>query len=119
MILVIVITGIIGGIVAVFLRLPVQGYVDSARRAEMTDIADTALRRISRDLRIALPNSVRVAGPATAQPPLYRVSADQGRYRAGMGGDELDFSADNSFECWADASRSGIGTDQIVVYKQA
>ena len=34
MIIVIVITGIIGGIVAIFLRAPVQGYVDSARRAE-------------------------------------------------------------------------------------
>jgi MSHA biogenesis protein MshO len=60
MILVIVITGIIGGIVAIFIRAPVQGYMDSARRAEMTDIADTALRRIGRDLHTALPNSVRV-----------------------------------------------------------
>ncbi len=62
MIVVIVITGILGGIVAVFLKVPIQGYMDSARRAEMTDIADTALRRIERDLRTALPNSVRVLG---------------------------------------------------------
>ena len=61
MIIVIVITGIIGGMVAIFIRAPVQGYVDSARRAELTDIADTALRRLERDIRTAVPNSVRVA----------------------------------------------------------
>ena len=60
MIMVIVITGIIGGMVAVFLRAPVQQYMDVSRRADMTDIADTALRRVSRDLRSALPNSVSV-----------------------------------------------------------
>ncbi|MDO8291696.1 MAG: prepilin-type N-terminal cleavage/methylation domain-containing protein [Gallionella sp.] len=60
MIMVIVITGIIGGIVAVFLQAPVQQYMDVARRADMTDTADTALRRIGRDVRTALPNSVRV-----------------------------------------------------------
>lgn len=55
------ILGIVGGMVAVFIRMPVEGYHSSAQRAEMTDIADTALRRISRDLRLAVPNSVRVA----------------------------------------------------------
>lgn len=62
MIMVMVITGILGGMVALFIRGPVQGYVDSARRADMTGIADTALWRITRDLRLALPNSVRVRG---------------------------------------------------------
>lgn len=60
MIMVIVITGIIGGIVAVFLRAPIQQYMDVSRRADMADIADTAVRRVGRDLRLALPNSVRV-----------------------------------------------------------
>src|ERR1039457_5271215 len=72
MIMVIVITGIIGGMVAVFLKAPIQQYMDVARRADMTDIADTALRRIGRDLRLALPNSVRVttgACPVTTANP--------------------------------------------------
>lgn len=59
MIAVIAITGIIAAIIAVFIRAPVQGYVDSARRAWMTDVADTALRRIARDVQAALPNSLR------------------------------------------------------------
>lgn len=74
MVIVIVITGIIGGIVAVFIKAPVQGYVDSSRRAELTDIADTAVRRMARDIRIAVPNSVRVPnqiGCDAASPPCY------------------------------------------------
>lgn len=54
-----VITGILAGIVAVFIKSPIDSYVDLARRAELTDIADTAVRRIARDVRLSLPNSVR------------------------------------------------------------
>jgi MSHA biogenesis protein MshO len=54
-----VLTGILAGIVAVFIAKPVEGYVDSARRAELTDAADVALRRLARDVRLALPNSLR------------------------------------------------------------
>lgn len=63
-IVVIVIIGILSGIVGLFIRLPVQNYVDSAARAEMSDIADLTLRRLSREVRLALPNSVRVSGGA-------------------------------------------------------
>ena len=61
-VLVIVITGIIAAIVAVFIKLPVDSYLDSARRAELTDVADTAVRRMARDIHLALPNSVRNPG---------------------------------------------------------
>lgn len=58
-VMVMVIIGIIAGMVAVFIAKPVQGYMDTVRRAELTDAADVALRRISRDVRLALPNSLR------------------------------------------------------------
>src|SRR5437588_9933469 len=61
MVIVIAITAIIAGAVAVFISGPGEGYADAARRAEMTDIADTALRRITRELRTALSNSIRSA----------------------------------------------------------
>jgi len=61
LVIVIVITGIIGGMVAVFIRVPVQGYIDATARANLADTADIATRRIARDLRLALPNSVRVS----------------------------------------------------------
>ena len=102
MIIVIVITGIIGGMVAMFIRAPVQGYVDSARRAEMSDVADTALRRIGRDVRTAVPNSLRIPSPADSYYIEFLPTRDGGRYRsapgtgtlcsAGTNGDALDFS---------------------------
>lgn len=60
-IVVIAITGIIAAIVAVFVVKPVEGYVQAVERAEATDVADTAMRRIARDVRLALPNSIRVS----------------------------------------------------------
>jgi MSHA biogenesis protein MshO len=59
-IVVIVITGIIGSVMAVFIRLPVQSYTDAVARAAATDRADGTMRRLTRDLRLALPNSVRI-----------------------------------------------------------
>ena len=61
MVVVIAIAGVVAAGVALFIRLPVQGAMDTVRRAEYSDIADTALRRLARDVRRALPNSVRVA----------------------------------------------------------
>jgi MSHA biogenesis protein MshO len=77
-IIVITITGILGGVVALFMRNSVENYVDSAARAEMTDVADLALRRISRELRLALPNSIVVANnQRTLQ---FLITSTGGRY---------------------------------------
>lgn len=60
-IIVIVVTAILVGIVTMFMRLPFFAYVDTAARAELVDAADTSLRRIARDVRLSLPNSVRLS----------------------------------------------------------
>lgn len=101
MIVVIVLTSIIASVVAVFIKIPVQGYVDSARRAEMTDIADTALRRVGRDLRLALPNSVRITDAGVTIEVLQTKTG--GRYRSETDttatADTLNFSAtDTTFD---------------------
>lgn len=133
LIVVIVITGILGGMVAVFLRAPMQGYVDSARRAGLTDIADTALRRIGRDLRTAVPNSVRLPTPAGSQYIEFLPTSDGGRYRAAApdpalappgnlcaavagntGGDALSFAGDSCFEILGRPVTFSVG-DQIVI----
>lgn len=93
-VIVIVITGIIAAMVAIFIRAPIQGYVDSARRAELTDIANTAVRRISRDLHLALPNSVRIFNGSTGTSVEFLQTRSGGRYRVDAsagGGDPLDF----------------------------
>lgn len=99
-IMVMVITGILAGIVAVFITKPVESYADSVRRAELTDQADVALRRLGRDARLALPNSLRVSGNCVE----FIMTSAGGRYRdpadGSSGGDFLSFtsSADLSFD---------------------
>lgn len=94
----IVITGILSAIVAVFIARPVEGYANSVRRAEMTDAADVALRRMARDIRLSLPNSLRVT-PAPVAGVNYIefiMTSAGGRYRdesdGSTGGDFLSFT---------------------------
>jgi MSHA biogenesis protein MshO len=107
LIIVIVVLGVISAATAVFIGGPINSYFDVSRRAQLSDIADTATRRIARDLQRALPNSVRVAGGCTGAAPCYLeyipvVAA--GRYRAGADqsghGNPFDFTdkADTSFD---------------------
>ena len=58
LITVLVITGILAGTVATFFRPAIDMYLDVGRRATLVDMADTALTRIARDIRSAVPNSV-------------------------------------------------------------
>jgi MSHA biogenesis protein MshO len=126
MVIVISITAIIAGGVAVFISRPFEGYIDAARRAELTDIADTALRRMTRDLRTALPNSIRI----TESPPSsgilyleYLQASGGARYRAqadsGGVGNILDFTAaDASFDVVGQMP-DFLGGESIVVYNLA
>jgi MSHA biogenesis protein MshO len=53
-----VLVAIIAGATVYFIY-PVRQAVDITTRAELTDMADNALQRIGREVRLALPNSVR------------------------------------------------------------
>lgn len=125
-VMVIVITGILAGMVAVFIKAPVDSYFDMARRAELTDIADTATRRIARDIRLALPNSVRHAVDGSDHCIEFIPTKAGGRYRASQTststGDILDFSAiDTSFDMLGlnasmPTSSQIVQDDVVVVY---
>lgn len=117
MVIAIVITGILVGIVGMFGRRQIDSYIDVSNRAELSDAADTALRRIARDLQAALPNSVRQSGNFLEFVPIR----DAGRYRAELGGgvgeDPLDFtsSSDNSFDVFGPPVTINAG-DQLVIF---
>lgn len=119
MIISIVITGIVVSMIALFGRNQIGAYIDAGNRAELADAADTAVRRIARDLQGALPNSVRVsaAGDFLEFVPIR----DAGRYRAeptsAGGGNPLDFSSntDNSFDVLGPGVTVSAG-DQLVIY---
>lgn len=125
MIIVIVITGIIASIVSVFIKGSVDAYIDSSRRAALTDVADTAVRRISRDIHLALPNSVRNPGNGSDDKCLEFMPTRVGaRYRMAKNssgsGDGLDFSVvDGSFDLlWLNSSLPAtmrIAADDVIV----
>lgn len=57
----IVILGIIAMMTSSFFKPAVDSYVSSRNRANLTEMADVALRNISREVQNAVPNSVRVS----------------------------------------------------------
>lgn len=119
MIVSIVIAGIVLAMVGLFGRQQIDAYLDVGNRAQLADAADTALRRIGRDLQAALPNSVRVSGDNNFLE--YVPIRDAGRYRADFGGgasdDPLDFTSntDNSFDVFGPPVTIN-GGDQLAVY---
>jgi len=77
LVMVIVILGILSTILVNILRGPLTAYVDVQRRANLIDIAETALQRMTREIRLALPNSIR----ATSTSIEFLRTVDGGRYR--------------------------------------
>ena len=80
LIVVIIITAIVAGMVTVFIRAPIQSYLDVSARAELADAADLASRRITRDVRLALPNSVRVKSTSSGSFLELLLTKTGGRY---------------------------------------
>lgn len=117
MIVSIVITGIVVSMVALFGRGQIAAYLDANNRAELSDQADTTLRRVARELQAALPNSVRLSGNFLEFVPIH----DAGRYRAELSstgtGNILDFSSntDTSFDVLGPPVTIQAG-DQLVVF---
>lgn len=79
----IVVIGILAGIGALILVPAFEAYFATQRRAEMADVADTALRRVVRDVRLALPNSARTATDVSGNQFLeILLTKNGGRYRS-------------------------------------
>ncbi|MDR1064624.1 MAG: prepilin-type N-terminal cleavage/methylation domain-containing protein [Azoarcus sp.] len=78
LIVVIMVMAILGGSALVFFRPALDSYFDSRRRAELTDMADVALRRMGREVRAAVPNSVQTHGTACFR---FVRTVGGGRYR--------------------------------------
>lgn len=118
MVVVIVIVGILASLGGQFIVAPVTGYIDLSRRTRLVDQAEMSLRRMQRDIRHALPNSIRI--DASGQYLEMLNTVDGGRYRryqdAGAG-DILDFTAaDPGFDVLGDLSIVPTSGQRLVVY---
>ena len=121
--------GVLGVVASIFIRAPIDSYFASARRAALTDEADTAVRRMARDIRKALPNSIRTSWlniSSNGQCFEFIPTRTGGRYRAELSslgeGDTLDFvAADGSFNMLGDngalpANQQTQVNDVVAVY---
>lgn len=120
--MVIVITGIISAIVAVFIKQATDSYFDAVRRAELTDAADVSLRQLAREVRLALPNSLRVTSAGGFAYIEFILTKAGGRYRdvgdGSTAGNALSFTsvAATTFDVLGPASTPIAKDDRIVVY---
>lgn len=122
MIVSIVVAGVLVSLVSMFGRWQIQSYFDVSSRAALADAADTALRRMAREIQGALPNSLRV--DASGRYLEFIPIKDAGRYRAdlsGTSGFALDFGVSataTKFDVLGQgvAISSTAPVDQIVIY---
>jgi MSHA biogenesis protein MshO len=119
LVVVIVLIGILSTVSVALIRQPIDASADVQRRARLADAADQAMARISRDFRLALPNSIRTSADGRAIEMLVAPMA--GRYRGrptgAGGGDVLDFAAaDASFDLLAPLPAVPVSGQWAVVY---
>jgi len=116
LIMVIVIVGILSTMTTDLITLPVKSYLDLERRTTLVDTAEMSLRRMQRDIRRALPNSIIANGGTTLE---LLHTTEGSRYRATVSdaglGDILDFTtADTQFDTIGPLSTAPSG--YLVIY---
>ncbi len=122
LVITIVITGIIFSMVGVFLNRPIQAYTQLYSISDITNMADLALSRIERDVRNAVPNSIRVKTSGNLV-GVEMVNAIEGmRYRAknpgggnatlNIGSNDTDFNVEGHFQYAA----YGANGYRLVIY---
>ncbi|MDX1609967.1 MAG: type II secretion system protein [Halofilum sp. (in: g-proteobacteria)] len=95
LITVIVLIGALAAVASIFIVQPFQAVEDMRRRAELVDEAQLIIERMAREIRTALPNSVRVDSSGSLTGIELVSTRTGGRYRrllapGGGGGDRLN-----------------------------
>lgn len=117
LVIVIALTGVVAVLASTMVGNQMLGYVDTARRAELMAKANMAMQHIARDLRGAVPYSIRVSGGSALE---WVPVQSWGRYRKRANVSEdaaLDFSLpDNSFEVFFGTAMPAIPANaQLVI----
>ncbi len=103
--MVIVITTILASVMGTFMTAPMEGYRSVNRRATLVNAAESSLRRMARDTRRAVPNTLRVSGDGRSIEFLHTL--DGGRYRAKPGTNPAPSNENHS----ASTDRLTFGSD--------
>lgn len=119
MIMVIVILGTVSAVITVFMKSPVDAYFTASRHSTLSDTADTVLRRVGRDVRKSLPNSLRPIGGGSCVEFIPTKTGE--RYRT-QGAGLLDFTVSaTSFNMLGSntsfpANQQIAANDYVVIY---
>jgi MSHA biogenesis protein MshO len=127
LIIVIVLLGVLAGAGGLLVLQPIQAYDDQVRRQRLVDQGEMALRQIARDIRHALPNSIRITSVGTNRAVEMVNTIDGARYRDESGTgfnaavDSLDFATpgDSEFNLlgsFGNFSASATLSGRIVIY---
>jgi len=104
LVMTIALAGIVAVMISTVLSRPLDSFVDQSRRAELVDKAAVALNRMSRDVRLAVPNSVRLSSDGRTLETLNIQSG--GRYRSNrVGGEALRFTSGTNTACTSAGNR--------------
>jgi MSHA biogenesis protein MshO len=103
LVIVIVIAGLIAATLVVFFRPAITSYLSSRARADLTDQAETAIRRMVRDVRAAVPNSIRTPGSQCFE---VIPTSTGGRYRSGPD------TVNDAASCTASTCAAALDTTQ-------
>lgn len=123
LVVVIVLIGSIGGVLAMQLAPAIRSYLLVGQRTALTNQADTALRKIVSEVRGAVPNSLRLDSSECME---LVPSKDGGRYRTGPDtgngnavGDFLDeHEARTRFDVLTNFTNAPVANDAIVIGNQ-
>jgi MSHA biogenesis protein MshO len=74
--------GILAAVAAIYVAPALEAYFASQRRAQLADVADTSMRFMMREVRLALPNSARVTAAGPNEYLEILLTRNGGRYRA-------------------------------------
>jgi MSHA biogenesis protein MshO len=101
LVVVVLVLSVVVGMTATLTIKPLQAYGDVRLRTALTNSAEAATRRIRREIRSALPNSVRVSADGRKLELIHVV--DGARYRAEAGVNPVPSSADHTADTdWID-----------------
>ena len=112
----IVVLGIVAVSFGVFILPAITAHQDMQRRAALVADAEGAIRRMSRDIRISLPNSLRITNTGSGFAIEMIPTLDGARYcvsglaNCSGAAQELDFSGDSDFDvlgCFRNATFTG------------
>ncbi len=127
LIVVVTIVGLLAVGGGMLVLTPIEAYDAQVRRQRLVDQGEMALRQIARDVRRALPNSVRITPVGTGWAVEMVNTIDGARYRDEIGGDftsvddTLEFgAADDNFNLLGNFNGLGMGLltggERLVIY---